>query len=229
MPAGAPKLPGPRAIIFDLDEVLLDSSKAWQYAVEESIASVCARRIDAGPLAEEYRRRPLRHALAVLIDDPAQRDRCEQLSREILYRGAMKRLLVHDGISMALDRLRARQIEAGAISREPHAIALKQIQSTGLDRFLSILAATPEDEPWDPGERFAHCLSFLGYDASACVYISAEPADLEAIKRTGCICFAPGWLKPVPDHPIIPSPANIFPATSGGLDSQAADSGSTRA
>lgn len=206
-------MPGPRAIVFDLDEVLLDSRRAWQYAVEEAIASVCARRIDAGPLADEYRRRPLGHAFAVLVDDPHQRERCEQLCREIFCRAGMKRLLVHEGISMALDRLRARQIEAGAISREPHAVALKQIQSTGLDRFLSILAATPEDEPWDAGERFAHCLSFLGYDASACVYISAEAADLKAVERTGCSCLAPGWLEPVPGHPVIPSPADIFPAT----------------
>lgn len=215
MPAQSATRPGPRAIIFDLDEVLLDSRRAWQYAVEESITSVCARRIDAGLLADEYRRRPLRHPLAVLVSDPAQLDRCEQLCREIFYRSGMKRLLVHDGISMALDRLRARRVEAGAISREPHAVALKQIQSTGLDRFLSVLAATPEHEPWDPGERFAHCLAFLGYDPSACVYISAEPADMEAIKPTGCSCLAAGWLEPIPGHPAIPSPADIFPVSGG--------------
>ncbi len=83
-------MPRPKAIIFDLDEALLDSRGAWQYAVEEAIASVCARQIDAGPLAMEYRRRPLQHALVILVDDPIQRERCDQLCREILSRGGME-------------------------------------------------------------------------------------------------------------------------------------------
>ncbi|HEY5477136.1 MAG TPA: hypothetical protein VIK11_10515 [Tepidiformaceae bacterium] len=159
-----------------MDEALLDSRDAWQYAVEEAIASVCARRIDAGPLAMEYR--PLQHALAILVDDPQQRERCELLCREILTRGAMKRLLVHEGICMARARLRARQIEVGAISREPHAIALKAIASTGLDRFLSVLAATPAGSHWDAGERFLPTASHFSTTnrAPACSFQEREPA-----------------------------------------------------
>ncbi len=219
-------VPGPKAIIFDLDEVLLDSSRAWQYAIEEAVASICRTRIDAGPLADEYRRRPWSHALAVIVEDPLQRERCEQLCREIFYRSGMKRLLVHDGISMGLDHLRSRQVEVGAISREPHGIALKQIQSTGLDRFLSVLSATPE-ERWDPGERFADCLGFLDYEASVCAFVSADMADLRSVEARGGRCFAPGWLEPVPGRPVIPSPADIFPVFSASAGGQAAASGST--
>ena len=220
-------MPRPKAIIFDMDEALLDSRGTWQYAVEEAIASVCARRIDAGPLAMEYRRRPLQHALAILVDDPQQRERCELLCREILTRGAMKRLLVHEGICMARARLRARQIEVGAISREPHAIALKAIASTGLDRFLSVLAATPAGSHWDAGERFTHCLAFLDYEPSACVFVSRERADLEETEHTGCACYAAGWLGPVSGSAAIRSPANIFGSSAGGTGYQEPDSGST--
>ena len=222
-------MPGPRAVVFDLDEVLLDSRRAWQYAVEEAIASVCARRVDARPLADEYCRRPWSHALAVLVDDPRQRDRCEQLCGEIFDRSAMKRLLVHDGIGMGLDNLRVRRIEVGAISRRPHAIALKQCQSTGLDRFLSVLSATPEKDRWDPNQRFSDCLLFLGYEPSACAFVSGGGADLKAIEPHGSRCFAPGWLDPVAGWPVIPSPADIFPMISAGVVPQAADSGSTSA
>ncbi len=218
--------PGPKAIIFDLDEALLDSRRAWQYAIEEAIASTCRRRVDAGPLAGEYRRRPWSHALAVLIDDPTERDRCEHLCREIFYRSGMKRLLVHDGIGMGLDYLRSRQVEIGAISREPHGVALKQIQSTGLDRFLTVLSATPE-ERWDAGNRFEDCLRFLGYEATACAFVSGDTADLRAVEARGGPCFAPGWLEPVPGRPVIPSPADIFPVLSAGPGDQAAASGST--
>src|SRR6185312_5356030 len=131
---------GPKAVIFDLDEALLDQRRAWQYAVEESVAMVCNRRIDASRLVAEYRGRPWGHALAVVVDEPAERLRCCELCVTVFERSGLKRLLVHEGIGMGLDAVRAAHVEMGAISRSRHNLALKQVQSTGLDRFLAVLA-----------------------------------------------------------------------------------------
>jgi len=184
---------GPKAVIFDLDEALIDARRAWQYAVEEAVAMVCNRRISAAALEGEYRHRPWRHVLGVVVDSPDESDRCEALCQQLFYRSAMKRLLVHEGIGMGLDSVRAEQIEMGAISHERHAIAIKQVESTGLDRFLSVLSTTPAGEPWDVEARFADCLRFLEREPSEAVFISCDGSDLGRMAARGVRCLAAAW------------------------------------
>lgn len=210
-----PARPPVRAIIFDLDEVLIDARRAWQYAVEQTLAAVCGRRLSAEALIEEYRRRPWGHVFRVLVDSPSERDRCVELAGEVFYRSGMKRLLVHEGVGMGLDRVRAGRIEIGAISREPHSIALKQVQSTGLDRFLSVLSGTPDGSTWDSEARFDDCLSFLGYAGAQCAFVSAEPSDLRVLSGR-VSCYEPRWLVTSGRYPVIQTPWEILEAVSAG-------------
>ena len=181
------------AIVFDLDETLIDSRVAWRYTLEEAVAAVCGRRIDAGPLVGEYRKRPWRHSVAVVLDGAAERTRCEALCERMYGRSSMKRLLVFDGVAMALDEIRGARLEVGAISRLPHALALKQAESTGIDRFLTVLAPTPEGEPWSPADRAGDCLRYLDRSPAECLFVGAEADDLDAIGALGGTTVAAGW------------------------------------
>jgi beta-phosphoglucomutase-like phosphatase (HAD superfamily) len=201
-----------RAVIFDLDRVLLDARPAWRYTVEEAVVMATGRRIDASPLVEEYGSRPWSHALAILVDSAEARARCEDLCAQITERSGMKRLLVHEGIGMGLDAVRAAQIETGAISRRPHAIALKQAQSTGLERFLNVLSATPTGEPWRPAERIAHCLRFLERKPEACAFIGADEHDLRAAANAGLRPFAAGWCAHEPSVVTVDRPIEVVRA-----------------
>ena len=206
----------PKAVIFDLDEVLLDARRAWQYSVEESIAMVCARRISAEPLVAEYRTRPWAHVMAILVEAPQERQRCIELSRSIYARSGMKRLLVHEGIGMGLDVVRNAGIEMGAISRQRHAMAIKQIESTGIERFLAVLSATPDGEAWDPLTRFEHCRMFVERTPEECAFVSADGRDLAALAGHGVRCYEAGWAEEEPaGHPVIPEPGLIFQALTG--------------
>lgn len=167
-----------RALIFDLDEALLDRRGAWQYAIEESVAAVCGERLSARQLVDEYRTRPWSQALSVLVPDRRLQARCEETCATMYERSAMKRLLVHEGMGMALDNVRAHRVEVGAISREPHRIAVKQIESTGLDRFLSVLAPTPVGADWVVGDRIGECLSFLERPPAEAIYVGVDIRDL---------------------------------------------------
>ena len=199
-------------MIFDLDTTLIDSRKAWQYAVEEAVAATSGRRVDVRPLIEEYHRRPWIHALTLLLPEPEERSRCASLCVEISRRSGLKKLLVHEGIGMALDAVRAGRVEIGAISRQPHALALKQSQSTGLDRFLAVLAATPTGETYDPHARLAQCTSFLERQASECAIVSADPEDGRAAKAAGFSVLFPAWVaEPPPGAEVIGSPSQILP------------------
>jgi phosphoglycolate phosphatase-like HAD superfamily hydrolase len=206
----------PKAVIFDLDEVLLDSRRAWQYAVEESIAMVCDRRISAEPLVTEYRARPWAQVMAILVEAPQQRERCIELSTAIYSRSGMKRLLVHEGIGMGLDMLRNAGIEMGAISRQRHPMAIKQIESTGLERFLAVLSATPEGEAWDAWTRFEHCRYFVERAPEECAFVSADGRDLGLLAAQGVRCCEAGWASGEPTGaPVIPEPGLIFQALTG--------------
>ncbi|MBE0610602.1 MAG: hypothetical protein IH609_14575, partial [Dehalococcoidia bacterium] len=126
---------------------------------------------------------------------------------------AMKRLLVHEGAGMALDALRGELIDLAAISRLPHAIAIKQAQSTGIDRFLAILAATPEGEPWDPSSRLAACLRFLECQPQESAFVSPEAHDRNRVATLGAHVFSSAWSPgaEVASSSVIASPRDILP------------------
>lgn len=203
--------PHPRAIIFDLDRCLIDSRAAWRYCVEEAIALTSGRRMSAVDLVEEFHVRPWSHALSILLDAPEQLARCCELCESMMERSAMKKLLVHEGIGMALDALRGERIELGAISRLPHRLAVKRVQSTGLDRFVAVLSATPEGEAWAPDLRVQHCLAFLEAEGRNCAFISGEPRDREALAALGLAAFAAEWAAGGDDAPgAIRSPSQML-------------------
>ena len=193
MPSRRTFEPAFRAVVFDLDETLIDSRAAWRYTLEEALMSVANRRIDAGPLAGEYHRRPWRESLAIVLDGAEERRRAEELCERIAGRSAMKRLLVFEGTGVALDEIRGAHIEIGAISRLPHATALKQAQATGVDRFLTVLSATPEGAGWDARARAAECLAYFGREPETCVFVGAEARDVEGARALGLAALRAGW------------------------------------
>ncbi len=202
-----------KAVVFDLDEVLLDRARAWQYALEEGVAMVCGCRIDGAPLVSEYSRRPWRHAVTLVVPDVAAREACEAACARIYQRGAQKRLLVHDGVGMGLDWIRSAQLAMGAVSRETHAIALKQLQSTGLDRFMTVLSPTPAGEAWDAAMRLCECISYLRCAAAECAFVSSEDADLEAAEILGCRVATAAWAgRGGGSRPAVTTPAMLGPA-----------------
>jgi phosphoglycolate phosphatase-like HAD superfamily hydrolase len=108
-------------------------------------------------------------------------------------RSSLKRLLVHEGTGMGLDHLRREAIEIGVISRERHNLALKQLQSTGLDKFVTVLATTPEGGEWSVASRIGQCLAFLERSPGQVAFISGEGRDLETAQDEGAVVFEACW------------------------------------
>lgn len=204
--------PHPRAIVFDLDRSLIDSRNAWRYCIEESVAAATGRRIDASPLIDEYHLRPWRDALAILAPTAELAGRCCELCETMYERSAMKKLLVHEGIGMALDALRGERIEIGAVSRLPHGLAVKQVQSTGLDRFVAVLSATPRGQLWRPRDRFEACLAFLDSPPGDSAYISGDGHDLAEVAPSGAVLFAASWAHGTEIDDGIPAPGAMHHA-----------------
>jgi len=184
-----------RAIVLDLDTAVIDRRRAWQYAVEEAVLSVTGERATAAALVDEYHTRSFGDAVSILVRDPALRERCANVADQFFRRSALKRLLVFDGIGMALDRMRGERVEIGGITREPHRDALRQIESTGVDRFLTVLSPT-NTGPWNPVERFQECIAYMGRLPGDTVFFSAVARDVELVATAGATSTLAAWTAP---------------------------------
>lgn len=193
MPLASSGKRNPRLAVFDLDRALIDSRPAWRYAIEESVISVTGKRVSAGPLVEEYHQRPWRHALGILVRDPEEADRCEALCVEMHGRSAMKRLLVFEGIGMALDALRAERIDMAGVTRLAHRTAMKQVQSTGLDRFLAYVAAPHSGEAFGFEDLFRACCDVLESGPHQAAAIVPGVRDQESVLDAGAVAYCPLW------------------------------------
>jgi len=163
------------AAIFDLEGLLIDLRPAWAFAVEQAVAAVTGHHVQALPLADEYSWRPWAHVLAVLVPDAAAARRAEALCGKLFTTSALKRIAVPEGLGMALDALRELRVELGVVSRQPHGLALRQLEATGLDRFFAVLAPTPESAAWDPRERVRQCLAYLEVGVADALFVTADP------------------------------------------------------
>lgn len=198
------------AVVFDLDEALVDNRAAWCYTIEESALALGHGRIDARPLVEEYRTRPWTDALQVVLREPRDAVACADMCARMYTRSSMKRLLVHEGTGMALDRLRGSRIEMGAVSRLSHGVAIKQVQSTGLDRFLTVLSPTPPGEPWDAGARFLECAGYLERQPGECAFVAGDRIDLQRVERVGGMPVEARWAAPeATGYPSLGEPSDL--------------------
>lgn len=189
----ADQRPYPPALIFELEETLLDRRPAWRYAIEESIGVACHRRVSAAPLVDEYFGRPVGQAFAILCESTDERLRCQRVFPKLFYRSALKRLTVHDGVGMVLDSLIHAGVEVGAISRESHSDARKAIESTGIDRFLTVLSAEAASRDWRLDDRVAACLAFLEREPPQAAFVSVRGDDVAAARSFGMPAIHAGW------------------------------------
>lgn len=183
----------PRLVVFDLDLCVIDNRAAWCYALDEAVMMATGERAESAGLYDNFRDRNWDHAVSVLVADAAVRARVAELAEQYYRRSALKRLLVFEGIGMALDSLRGERIEMGGISRETHYDAMRQLESTGVDRFLTVLSPTPEGEGWAPGQRIAECASYTETPGNGVLFVSPDPHDL---RQAGFNGVAAGWGNP---------------------------------
>jgi len=192
MPLVGSGRPHPRLVIFDLDRAIIDARPAFAYAVEEAVAAVTGRRISARDLADAYHIRPWRDALRILLDDPRERDAAEDLCLQYAARSALKRLLVFEGVGMALDALRAEQIDMAAITRHPYQLARKQIESTGLDRFFALVVPPPAGR-FDPAAQLAEAFRLLETAPAETAVVAPGRFERTAAERAGAVAVAAAW------------------------------------
>jgi phosphoglycolate phosphatase len=170
----------PRAIIFDLDGTLIDSATPITAAVNELRARRGAPALDksavkswislgAAPLVAK--------ALGDYAVDPV-RDLAELRA---IY-GALRPdpAELFPDVGAALATLRDAGFRMAICTAKPHGLAERVVAGVGLAPFFDALVGGCERLPAKPHPAQAHeCLSLLGVDADAAVYVGDSETDAE--------------------------------------------------
>ncbi|MFN7972912.1 MAG: HAD family hydrolase [Acidobacteriota bacterium] len=171
-----------RAVLYDLDGVLIHSAPAWYEVVKRA-----ARHFDCPPVAPDLFRETFGQGLEadarVLFPGRTPREISdfyeEAFPREIpsveLGRGALQ----------ALAAVRARGLRQAVVTNSPRELAQKILDQKGITRYVDA-AVGAGDAPEKPAPDLVRlALARLGVGAEQALYVGDSPADAEACRAAG--------------------------------------------
>jgi HAD superfamily hydrolase (TIGR01509 family) len=189
MPEGKPELRSPRAIVFDLDGVLLDSERVWRVAFDQYAASL--ERADGSELfdlALGRRRVDCLPDIAAAVGRPAA-------EVEEGLNGAMRSLIAAGRLEeMPYARETVRELARGwplglasssVRSFVDEALALIAIE----DCFRRVLSGDEVGRGKPDPEMYLRIADLLDVPASDCVAIEDSPAGIDAAVAAGMTCI----------------------------------------
>ncbi len=181
---------GVRAVIFDMDGLMLDSQRPATDAWTRAVASLGYRLTE--DLNLQLLGRTPRDSDAILraafgADFPVDtaRDAARQLFRE-LTRG--RGIPVKPGLRELLDFLEGRAIQTAVASSSPRAACVRHLQQADLLQRFAVLVCGDEVTAGKPApEIFLTAASQLGVRPEACVVLEDSFAGIRAAHAAGMI------------------------------------------
>ena len=182
-----------RAVVFDMDGVLIDSEPSWRQAVTEvlsragipydeqqaaktqgmRIGDIVRRVFDANPVADWTTER-LEQAI------------CDRVSDLVLDHGR-----IMPGISRILDFVSRRGLKLGLATSTPRSVADRFIRRIGIGDSLDTICTGDEVRCGKPDpEIYRLCASRLGVDPQECLVFEDSVSGVRAAKSAGCRCIA---------------------------------------
>ncbi|MGZ4462178.1 MAG: HAD family hydrolase [Gaiellaceae bacterium] len=180
-----------RALVFDMDGTLVDTSDAVPSAFIESIAARGGRRHTADEVIRAYSLGPPKTLLAHLLGRP-----CDDADLEAYYECLRQRAGLierYPGIVETLHALagRARLGVFSGASEDSCSIILG---ATGLlPRFDAVVGGDQVRRPKPDPAGILEACSRLGVRASEVAYVGDTSHDCEAARRAGTLAVAAAW------------------------------------
>jgi HAD superfamily hydrolase (TIGR01509 family) len=183
---------GLRALVFDMDGTLIDSTEAVTTAYRDAVLRRGGRRYDAGEIVGAYGLGPPLAILTHLLGRSA--DDADLGAYHTFLAELVGLVVVYPGIREALGDLRAAAVPlaifTGASSRAAHVV----LAGTDLAEYFAVVVGGDQvarPKPAPDGVELA-CRR-LGVEPRSAGYVGDSPLDLEAARRSGARAIASAW------------------------------------
>ncbi|UCH43535.1 MAG: HAD family hydrolase [Dehalococcoidales bacterium] len=198
-----------KAVIFDLDDTLLDSITARVISMQRVFDGVGISQLDAEPFIRNLQGTRLSAALAQLAEECGIEIDLFQDYRRTYWTKETGVLKLYPGVRSLLEELNRRGLKLGVVTTKTMATefegniigARKELQELGVERLFSVLVGFEDvslHKPHPDGIDLA--LNHLGVTSDEALMVGDSAGDIGAAQAAGCrSCYAT-WGVPASEH-----------------------------
>jgi phosphoglycolate phosphatase len=181
IPARLPR--PPRAILFDLDGVLVDTREIWTAVLDDCRKARGLPALDRAAVDAAWGQ-SLSADCARLFPGADPRELALEYGR--VFERFLPRLTPVPGVVPLLAGLERGAIPRAVVTNTPHELARRMLAAAGLTRWLPVVAGSDEVEMGKPDPALLHlALSRLGLDTRDVVFVGDTWNDREAGRAAG--------------------------------------------
>jgi len=185
------RLRGVKAVLFDLDGTLVDSSEAIINAVEKVLESrglTCNRANVAGMIGL-----PLENIFSVLAPDLSKEEIWQLVHEYRRYYIAhhLENTTIQPSAHMLLRKLKSKGFKLGIITTKYRKPVMDILVHFGISELFDVVVSGYEVKRHKPAPDIVlEAAKRLGVDPKQCVVVGDSPIDVQAGKRAGCFAIA---------------------------------------
>lgn len=171
-----------KAILFDLDGVLIDSRNAWYRALDIVLRKREGRRISVEEFRGKFWGKEIEENLKDLGMD-------ESLSKECVenFMLLLDEIKSCDGCKGLVRELKKEGVLLGVVTNTPRYAALKILENLGMKNFFDVILAREDVMRGKPDpEMITKACSLLGVSPDETLLVGDTESDVKAGKSAGC-------------------------------------------
>ena len=184
---------GLRAVVFDMDGTLIDTSRVVPPAFSEAIRELGGPVLSHDEVIDSYVLGPPAAIMQHFLGRPVRASELDAYHERLANEARRRGLEPYPGIAEALDALSG--VALGVFTNADRGNTRVLLGATGIaDRFAAVVGAdevAPRFKP-NPDGLLLTC-ERLGLEAARAAYVGDGPLDGETARRAGALAVGAGW------------------------------------
>jgi HAD superfamily hydrolase (TIGR01509 family) len=180
-----------RAVVWDMDGTLVDSSTAVPDAYIGAIARIGGPVLTREAIIASYSLGPPQIMLGHLLGRRATAADVDEYLAQL--RTTVSEARPYPGVAATLERLRDR-VGLGVFTGASRPGALILLEAAGLLRFFRTVVGGDQVEHQKPApDGVRRACAELGVEPASAAYVGDSPSDLEAARKAGALAIGAAW------------------------------------